>query len=470
MKKGIIWLPIIFAILIIAQFLFFSYSFTQVSFYSREVLDSNIVFEGDRLETYSRSIIRSLELSIAQSNYDFYLNNKENYWLKYDNSNVPSNQQISIFLNEKIADYTSKFIKKHQEFSKSDIPNFEIKTENIENSVQNDFSDIKSNQLKTQINNNNIYTKYDNQLVLINYEPDFANIKYERKIVLESSIVTVFGDMINNIRDVLIGQNKINKNILLAVGEFGGEKTRTTSANLCRDKLSNPQSTSEIKDSPLKSYLDDNVKPETKPYVLKKSQTQTFSSINYCNINTQKNQCSPCGHNSNNLNTLNVDKLYEISHGTTRDSAANIIKQYTENRLICLESELDENSDDYTIAFDGDYKEINKSKNSYKIGNTVLVKSRIYNNNFANNPTGGTCNGRVTGCCYYNEEGGCEQDRYTCNLVYTATADYYHQVNADVNVRYEENGFVYGFLDDNEIIPDNIKIIFKIKSGNLIEN
>ena len=59
MSKGIIWLPIALGIILLVEILVFSIGFTKVTMFAREVQDSNIVFEGDELETYARSISTS---------------------------------------------------------------------------------------------------------------------------------------------------------------------------------------------------------------------------------------------------------------------------------------------------------------------------------------------------------------------------------------------------------------------------
>jgi hypothetical protein len=123
--KGIAFVLIVFGIALLAETLIFSFAIVENISRTRHSTEYKVLFEGDELETYVHSFLRSTDLSLIQSVYDvgknnviydYSLNYYEDgipYWQIYQQSFVPSydtfQKEISSISHSYINDYIDAF-------------------------------------------------------------------------------------------------------------------------------------------------------------------------------------------------------------------------------------------------------------------------------------------------------------------------------------------------------------------------
>lgn len=417
MSKGFAWIPVAIGIIFLVQILIFSLSFTKITIFSREVLDANIVFEGDELETYVRSIDNSVQLSIAQAIYEFIREKTQDgtkVWQNYGTSEVPTPTDTSTGLMQRIEGYMNTFLQAHASFPGA--------------------KDIPAVAFPAGIGEGTLTIKDDR--IDMFFEPEvelkktFVGVaQYSRKFVAESTLATVFGEMMDSIRN-LIENDVIGKFALHAIGKDGGDgefdpKTCKLDSYIddvanCKEGLTSPESTLGV--------------------CGKLTQTDTRGSKQFSDVpfveECSKDIPTPARCDSR----PSAEQVYEASHHNGYDSGEASIKSLADQYMACLERKLDEASTDYTVAFE-------------KKETDSLIKDL----SCGDKKTGGICNCEDVGTCLLNGE---RVTKWRCETVYIMTCDYRHYDKADLTVRYQEDGFVYWW-------GDSIKIIFKAISGNM---
>jgi hypothetical protein len=137
-------------------------------------------------------------------------------------------------------------------------------------------------------------------------------------------------------------------------------------------------------------------------------------------------------------------EVYEDTHGNSRGGAEDRIESLIQEHLMSYyQLRMDQESTEYTTAFDG-----------------ISTESEI-TASCAAPETLRNCNCR---CTARNELGVCIAT--TCDRYKRMTCEYQHTGMADLTVRMQEDGFVYGFWDGGKMVADNIKIVFRAISGN----
>lgn len=412
--KGIFWLPIAIGIVFLAQILIFSLMFTKVTVFSREVQDANILFEGDELETYARSLGDSVELSIVQSLYNFSLSHNGEVWQNYGDKRVPDAAKE---IEGSVQIYSNAFLARHAEFSAS---------VSDPGDPQIEFP-ASMGSLTMVLGEKKIDARFDPEIELKKTSVQFPVAEFKRSFVAETSFVTVFGEMMKVIRDNLIGGDKVTTYTLYGIGRGGGSATQC-------------QASSTSVSGQRVSYIDDHTSGNRQIV----SATQTRGHMDFCSFDT-KFVCTKGSPNSAGTPRADptADEVYSNSHGKSFGSGKAAMVEDVKSNLACLELELDEASEDYTVSFD----------------DTENVKSEI---------TSPSCTLTNTGVCACKLVGKCgsktnPKKLYECNVQKRKTCDYSHFAEAEVTPRFQEDGFIYGFIDGK----DSVKTVFKIVSGNM---
>lgn len=426
MKGFVPWALVALGLIILAEFLIFSYAFSKVTILSRETLDANVLFEGDELETYARSITDSVQLSIAQAIYDFtaeYSKPPKDLWQNYDQKIVPDPAPE---IKDKVKEFMETFLQEHRNApGNADAPKIIFPPD-----MGEAFLTIRENYVSA-------YFQQKPDEPEMELEKEFFVAKFSRKFMAEGVLVTVFGEMMDSIRN-LIENDVIGKFALHAIGKDGG--AGDFDPKLCVPKID--------------SYIDDvaNCKegltsPEQTLGVCGKlAQTDTRGSKQFSDLpyveKCSKDIPTPARCDSR----PSAEQVYEASHHNSYDSGKASIKSLADQYMACLEKELDgvdstdERLTDYTVAFEK--KETDSLINDLSCGDKK---------------TGGICNCEDVGTCLLNGE---RVTKWRCETVYIMTCDYRHYDKADLTVRYQEDGFVYWW-------GDSIKIIFRAISGNM---
>lgn len=487
MSKGIVWVPVAIGIIFLAQILIFSLAFSQVTIYSREVVDANIVFEGDELETYARAVENSIQLSLAQGIYDFYMKNKGAEWQTTAGSSVPSAETVQDEVNGYANGYVLGFLESLQEFAAERENRIVIR-------VPVDFSS------SVEVGKEDAKMKFGPELTIFK---DFEGSTFTRSISAEASLSTAFGEMMEFVRDDLVGGDQIGNKVKAAIRRETKDSRDVCSVEIKSLDLSNPDNdrrkifdglgNGENDGRTLHSYLDEDLTPGDSEISGLRNEfgdgTQTQGMVRYCETReelmlTPPNSCAcddPCKglpaymnsqKLSSKLKSFGLDrepeseKVYQISHGQTYGSASEIIQRYARQRMVCLESELDDRSESYTVAFDGDSINKDGSLGPLKVETTGSVSAT----SCGTEPFDGSiCEGvalRECGSCPLPGGGETTKYEWKCPYIYEKACSFGHYASGSAEVRVQEDGFVYGFNRDGSPVADNIKVVFTARSGN----
>lgn len=424
MKGAVPWLLVVMGLFLITMLLIFSLAFSKTTILSRETLDQNVLFEGDEVETYARSITNSIRLSTAQAIFDFYSENKEAVWQQYDSkgSLIPDYRSkikgsIETYMNgdgEIVG-----FVEAHEDFADPDGDGPQLPR------VAIDPQDIGSADVKIQ--DRDIIVEFESDITI---KKKFFGTDYTRSFAAESSLVTVFGAMMEKISGEFIGDNMAGTSVLRGIGKTmsGGEP------DVCASSKAD-----------LKYYIDEEANSGGRTKV---SQTQTFGSKEYCSRDDKKFNCGasrPGSTSGNPRSSPDPSEVYSETHGISLEDGESRITQNIIDHLACLESDLDSESTDYTVSFDETYLSPDVS---------ILPSCKIVETN-------DWCNCESSSC-------GVDSTRWTCNKVKRIECDFQHQAKVEMKARFQEDGFVYGFWDkkDGKADADSIKVVFGVVAGN----
>lgn len=409
-SKGVIWLPLAIGIIILVEVLIFSSGFTKVSIFSRETVDANIVFEGDQLETYARAIENAVQLSIAQSLYDFYLGHQTT-WQNYESVSIPDPLPD---VQKNTQEYSESFLSAFRNFPPA------AKEPNI------DFPTTIGTG-KLAIDDEKVSIKFDPEIVL--NKNAFGTTTFTRKFSAESTLVTYFDKMMDRIRKLLNDEKAFTNQALNAIGFEKYEPDTSDSEN--------PEPG---------SYLNHQRSPE--PY---SPEPSSFSFLTGQSTQGYVEYCSTERKTFSNDNTKPSHKIwdpkaedvYKVTHEAGGySSAESKIMTSIENHVMgFLQLKLDKETTDYTVAF-SDFSSKAKALGSC-FPPVSLDKC-------------GICE-----CVKYNALGECIL--WGCNVYKSVTCQYSHSGAGTVKSRFQEDGFVYGFRQG----ADNVKLVFTAIFGNL---
>lgn len=502
MRKGIIWLPIALGIILLVEILVFSIAFTKVTTFSREVQDSNIVFEGDELETYARSLGSSVQIAISQSLYDFYRDHTLEVWQRYGTKSVPDEKTET---SASTLEYMKKFIQSHIDYpgAKGDV---------LKRQPPIIFETVPSGgDIEIVSGKGTAYAAFvmEPQMLM---KKELGKTVFEKEFSVESRIRTAFGEMMRAIREDIVNADVMQKYVVAAVRRntqaeadkcpYKIEETEAEDRSV--DRLTKFNSLGGVTDgATMRSYLDEHPRV-LDPEIAKLQNSfemgiETIGTVKYCEIEWElmkvptggECQCDdPCpGEESYRDNFKLADRIaekgdlygrpapgtvYRYSHTETFESGAAIIKQYAEQRLVCLETVLDKASDEYTVAFDGENRGAD-GKPREDVGPMVVqtageVKETACS--IAKDGSGATCRVGVAGkkCGTCPTPGGGERPKhlYRCPYVYEETCNFNHYAAGSADVRVQEDGFLHAFWDKKleKEFEDSFKLVFRIISGN----
>lgn len=501
MKKGIVWLPIALGVILLVEILVFSIGFTKVTIFSREVQDSNIVFEGDELETYARSLSASMQVAASQSLYDFYRAHTLELWQSYGTKSVPDEKTETA---ASTLDYAKKFVQAHIDYpgAKGNVlkrqPPIIFETVPTGGKI-----DVTSGKEKA-------YVEFvmEPQMVM---RKTLGNTEFTKEFSVESRIRTAFGEMMRVIREDIVNADVMQKTVVAAIRRNSkAEKdmcpatVETTNAeDKSVDRLTKFNSLGGVGDGrTLRSYLDEH--PKVTDSEIAKLQnafemgTGTVGVVKYCEIEWELmkvpkgGECScddPCPFEDSYRNSFKLaDKIsskgdlygrpapstvYKYSHTETFESGAALIKQYAEQRLVCLETVLDKASEEYTVAFDGENRDAD-GKPRKDIGPIIVQTAGEVRETACSTArdSGATCRQGVAGkkCGTCPLPGGGERNKhlYRCPYIYEETCSFGHYAAGSADVRVQEDGFLHAFWDKslNKEFEDSFKLVFRIISGN----
>jgi hypothetical protein len=409
MKGAVPWLLVVMGLFLITMLLIFSLAFSQTTILSRETLDQNVLFEGDEVETYARSLTNSIQISTAQAIYDFYSANKDDVWQEYDSKTVPTPE-----IAGSIEYYMSLFLQKHQDFTG-------------ENSGITIGQDIGNAQV--DIEDRKIDVKFEEDFAI---EKTFFRSSYARTFAAESTLVTVFGMMMREIKDELIQKEMVKTAVLKGIGKEG-ENDPVTCEKPMRDGATE-----------LRYYIDDDTSGSRE----KVSQTVTKGTMGYCSTSKKTFSCGQSKPNEKSgspRSQPSSSEVYQETHGITMENGKVKIQSDVRIQLACLETMLDHKSTDYTVAFD--------ESPSIPVETAIVSSSSEVEDD-------GYCSCESDPC-------GVGDRRWTCNEYKRVTYTYDHEAEANVQVRFQEDGFVYGFWEGENPAADSIKLVFRVISGNM---
>ena len=468
--KGIMWLPVAIGIIFLSQILIFSLLFTQVTTFNREIVDSNVVFEGDELETYTRSLSNAIQVSTAQGMYSFYLDNNEKYW-KGEGGIMPDQSSIegSVLGYSKV--YIQKFVDLYPEFQ-SEVPD----NEKIKFILPEASEESEKLVGFIEIQPEGVYVKFADKILLEKGPIDFGKANFKREFVPESVLISVFGKMLDDIRSKLINGDEIGNYVREAAGKpESGEKTK---CDVTPSSFGNRESHSTTE---LSSYIDKDIgvpsdnsefawlTPHAAPgggY----AQKGTHGRLRFCNLDVRRDKLCRCDDPCKNpepiptMNDPSPQILYEMTHTQTYSSGTDLIEKYATERLVCLESELDKESNEYTAAFDGDNRKVALGDHTIVAESSIVdVATSLTNEDITCGPgvNVGDC-----GSCPTPGGGSKPKIYYECPIIHERSYNYDHVITGDATIRFQEDGFVYGLIRGEDMVSDNIKLVFKIKSGN----
>ncbi len=419
--RGIAWVPIAIGIFFIAEILVFSFAFTKVTIFARTVTDANVVFEGDEIETYARSIDNSIQLSIAQSLYDFFKKHDSELWQRYGSNLMPTGDAILSEVQGGAMGYFNNFVKAHEDYSASSGGN----------KITFGWDGGGSPAPTMKIDKAYVNMFIEPEMKLNKGPIDFASATFERKFVAESTLVTVFGEIKDRIAK-LIGGGELTQQVLDAVG-FQDYKPDTADSQ-------NPEPGSYLNNqlSPDTSYS-----PEPSSFSWTDGASQlTQGYLEYCSSQTRTYASKPDEQDYSRIWDPGAEDVYKITHNSGGYAAAeNSMLAGIESHVMgFLQLKLDKESTDYTVAFD-------EFSNKADVAGACFAPEAK-----------GNCN-----CVCIEVDpitGGCIL--WSCNLYKSVTCQYNHLGAAQVTATFQEDGFVYGFGS----VADNIKIVFKAIFGN----
>jgi len=430
-NKGIAWLPVAIGIIFLAEILIFSVMFTKVTVFSREVQDANILFEGDEIETYARSVENSVQLSVAQGLNDFYLDHRLALWQSYSARDLmPTAAATEGQVTANAHKHAYGFLTAHQEFASKQKNGIVFKLPS-ESSVT-----IGADKVSMKLSPEAEISK------------NFYGTSYLRKFVAESTLVTVFGKIMDRIRSLVTG-DEIGVAALAGIGRAGDDVV------VCKFQKADGT------DFDMTSYIDDVAgcpkidaggKPGDKSCG-KTGQTTTKGTMNFCSKQS-KYVCSksiPSNIAGPGRDPPEAPEVYERSHKNDYGAGAKSIIEKAVNHAACLEYELDNESEEYTVSFDG------------SVTTLAGVKAAI------ESPSCSVVNAGLCGCKKVAKCGSKKNPKtlWECRVYKSKTCDYSHYDEVSAKVRFQEDGFIYGFLESASKPADSIKLIFTAISGNL---
>lgn len=451
MSKGFAWLPVAIGVIFIAEILIFSLAFTKITIFARETTDSNIVFEGDEIETYVRAIDNSVQLSVAQALYDFQAGN-QGFWEDYTKKTIPVPDGSVI---ASVHDYENVFLQKFAEFqAKSGHEKIIFPTEIGKGQVS----------IMDKIVSMKFPPGSDKKFTLT--KDAFGLAHYERSFVPESTLTTFFGEMYKEISFLI-------NNDLFGKAAFSGLSKADASNTL--PACDTTGLTSHLN---LPSYLDNDAACSGVSHgcvgceggdqagVCGKGGgpsdfgiygASSTGVVDFCTATLVYNICDKGDPGDPRFKHGKVspepsdDQVYSLTHaGNSFGSAVSKTMQRTKEHAACLVQELDSNTlvsgdmpTDYTVS--GDNTVASKSTNDH----TRLVADD------------GLCLCQPVGLCPSN--GSPNPDtRWICHRIKTKTVSTSYHFATSGTITYKEDGFVYGFIQQ----LDNIKLIFQVKVGN----
>jgi len=446
--KGVVWLVVAVGVLLLVEVLIFSMFFSELTLQKRELTDATIVYEGSELEVFARSIDNSIELSMAQGMYDFYVSYRGAVWNYYGQNTMPDDAAIASQVQSKAAGYVKDFIGAHVNFDEQDdIRGLSWDGAGSTFKLEKNFARMELPSMTLEKSIDSLFTG-----------------TYKRTFVPESTITTVFGDMVAYIREKFIANDVIKDSAMMGIGYPSAAKTEAeTCGQDYRGK--NPEKTLNAHIDQRTSCTTGSGEPENRQ-CFKTGQTGTVGRYDYCSFEKSSIQCAPSNPcpNTGGIVGPRSDpppvEVYPPSHISTFADAAANIKAFSEKRLLCLEGEMDAGKDKYTVAFDGDSFEENLDAYSIETEGAVTGSCSYP---LANRE----CGGQKLSMCGVTASGTVLYD-YQCYKAKKAVCNYEHYVKADVSVRVQEDGFVYGLWDGSKskAVADSLKLVFKVTTGN----
>jgi hypothetical protein len=209
--RGFIEAAVLFALVIIAEVFLFSTSFMDVMVRNRHSVEYEILFEGDKIETYVHSFLQSADLSLIQSVYDVGKNNviydyslkyyKDGipYWQIYDQSFIPSNEEMQSNISFVARSYINSYLDAYVSYAKKD--GYSVSISKLSEDPQ------------VSLDQNKILLSTTQQIQFLWSDlVDNQNLKINRSIPIDSSVSTVFMQTIDVAR-YIVENDLINQTI-----------------------------------------------------------------------------------------------------------------------------------------------------------------------------------------------------------------------------------------------------------------
>ena len=372
---------------------------------SEDVSYADILFSDLEFDVYEKSLKNSIELSIAQSLYEFGSKN-DGLWYNYGVVNVPEISGIE----EDVEDYSQRFMRTHEKF------NFD----NLEEDESRIVFPLEIGDGSLSIGERSVGIIFDN--IHLRRDAD------ARIFVPEAELDTVFGKMYFA-ADEFVNGHEIASTTVDGIG-IGKEKS------LCGA------------DSFIDTFINVNA--------TKLSQTESRGWMDYCDLNTVYYagcaETNPCEGFGPLIEEPTFGEVFRSTHRMGLGNASGRIENYTKDHFTCLERTLDSQSNDYSVVFDN-----------------VDVDVGIQAVSCETNPSRPVeCGGYAHDFCLLNSTTNepIKWDWY-CYEYKRKSCDFDYSVVVEASVRFQEDGFFYKFFDDDGTgTEDNIKLEFGIISGN----